>query len=140
MRDSAQRVIQAGLWASAPVEVGSPTVVAFYPGVADTARLHLDTLVLAAIQPFRRRLERYRVASETAGFHFEVRDSRGVHVSDPRANTVNMRHIDPDSVGFVVAVPGEPPRVWYGLQLPSTLPSRLRAVLPGPRLAPRTST
>ena len=138
-RDSGQRRIQSSQYATRPVELRRPTVIAFYPGIADSTEFPIDTLALRAVAPFRRRLDRYRVACAKAGYLFEVRDSRGVHVLQPRLNVVRSFRVAPDSVGLIVAIPNEPLRVWYGLQLEATLAARLRALLPG-RLAPLVGT
>lgn len=114
-------------------------MVAFYPGIADSTRVPVDTLVLRAVAPFRRHLDGYRAASAKAGYQFEVRDSRGVHVVDSRMNAVTASRVAVDSVGLVVAIPNEPLRVWYGVQLEATLAARLRALLPG-QLAPPVGT
>jgi hypothetical protein len=107
--------------------------------VADTTGFSVDTLALPAVAPFRRYLDGYRAACAKAGYQFEVRDSRGVHVVDPRMNVVTAFRVAADSVGLVVAIPSEPLRVWYGLQLEATLGARLRTLLPG-QLAPPVGT
>jgi hypothetical protein len=142
LRDSLQHFVVASQRARRAVLLRTPTVVAFYPGVADTAGFSVDTLVLPAVAPFRRRLERYRVACVKAGYSFEVRDSRGVNVVDPRAFALHAAssQVAADSVGLLVGIPGEPLRVWYGLQLEATLPARLKALLPGARVKPRVGT
>lgn len=101
-----------------------PTVVAFHPGPV----LDPDTAGT------RERLERYEWVAGAAGWVFEERHSGTLQVLDSRSQALYSIAVPPESLGIILAAPGQRPQLWFGRIDADELEGRLRMLrewLPG---------
>jgi hypothetical protein len=97
---------------SAPVELTGPCLIAVYPWVEPQEGA--DGLELAkSVQRFKARLPAARAIAEAAGLQYEQRYGPEVRLANS-FNAVELRPRVGQGVGFVLAVPGYPPRPLIG--------------------------
>ena len=97
---------------SAPVELTGPCLIAVYPWLEPQEGA--DGLELAmSVQRFKARLPAARAIAEAAGLQYEQRYGPEVRLASA-FNAVELRPRVGQGVGFVLAVPGYPPRPLIG--------------------------
>ncbi len=108
----AQDSIRESRLNSAPVELTGPCLIAVYPWLEPQAGA--DGLELAkSVQRFKARLPAARAIAEAAGLQYEQRHGPEVRLANS-FNAVELRPNVGQGVGFVLAVPGYPPRPLIG--------------------------
>jgi hypothetical protein len=110
--DSMRATIRERRLGSAPVELTGPCLIAVYPWLE--RQQGGDVLERAnSVRRFKARLPAARAIAEAAGLQYEQRYGPEVRLANS-FNAIELRPSVGHGVGFVLAIPGVPPRPLIG--------------------------
>jgi hypothetical protein len=111
-----------------PVEPEGPALIAVYPFIEPRAEI-LDPELASLVADFRAGLTAARRIAEGAELEFWERYGPAINLADRRSQMLSRPSVGRDGVGYVIVVPGFPPRTLLGHRADTILAQDVAAYL-----------